>query len=464
MSRRAPSRVQAAASPRGGDGDGAPNGAVANGEPDVASCVGVSRLIGGDPALVLHGSGNTSVKTTVTDRRGGSRRALWIKTSGSDLAAADARSFTALDLEPLRALLARDHLDELEMVDAVRLAMLDPAAPMPSIETLTHAALPHRYVLHAHPDAVLAVTSVPAGARAARRIFGSRYAIVPWAQPGFALARAVDRAWQRQGGRELRGMVLLHHGILAFAEDAQTALEALADCVELAEAALPPPPQEAPPITSPWSRAQIANLRRAVSRLARRPMDVVLDDSPTARGFAALPHAAALGRRGPLSACHVGRTRRAAAFVPHADGADDALARYAAEHRRYFDRFADGRPLAMLDPAPRVVIAPGAGVFACGADAGEAAAVRDLFHHAIPAILAAERLGGYRPLSARQTFELEYRPLEQQRLVRDAAPSTPPAPLRRPDLRRRAVRQPLFPPRRARDTHPGTGGWRGATD
>ena len=38
--------------------------------PDLALRVYTTRLLGGDPALVLHGGGNTSVKTQATDLLG----------------------------------------------------------------------------------------------------------------------------------------------------------------------------------------------------------------------------------------------------------------------------------------------------------------------------------------------------------------------------------------------------------
>ncbi len=49
---------------------------------DVALRVYTSRLLGRDPTLVLHGGGNTSVKTTMTDITGDEVDVLCIKGSG----------------------------------------------------------------------------------------------------------------------------------------------------------------------------------------------------------------------------------------------------------------------------------------------------------------------------------------------------------------------------------------------
>jgi rhamnose utilization protein RhaD (predicted bifunctional aldolase and dehydrogenase)/NAD(P)-dependent dehydrogenase (short-subunit alcohol dehydrogenase family) len=397
--------------------------AAAVADPHLGSCLYVSRLLGSDPGLVLHGGGNTSVKSELPDVTGAPQPVLWVKGSGCDLATVEARSFSPVALAPLHRLLALEHLDDTAMAREMRRATVDLGAPTPSVETLTHAALPHRHVLHAHPDAVLAATSIPAGLPAARRLFGPTYAVLPWVFPGFALARTVADLWHRRRRSGLRGIVLLHHGVLTFADDPRQAWQALLDCVALAASALPASrPREVARAPVPWDRTEIGTLRRELSRLAGRSMIVTLDDSESARHFAGLPAVAALVQRGPLTPDHVLRTKRTAALVPYPGAIRSALARFAHDYRGYFRRFAAGRHLTILDPAPRVVVAPGAGVFACGANAAEAAAALELWQHTMPAMLAAEELGGYRSLPARQIFELEYWPLEQEKLARRAAP------------------------------------------
>ena len=48
-----------------------------------------TRLLGRDPALVLHGGGNTSLKTRMTDLLGETREVLCVKASGRDMAEID---------------------------------------------------------------------------------------------------------------------------------------------------------------------------------------------------------------------------------------------------------------------------------------------------------------------------------------------------------------------------------------
>jgi rhamnose utilization protein RhaD (predicted bifunctional aldolase and dehydrogenase) len=71
---------------------------------DVALRVYTSRLLGGDPSLVLHGGGNTSVKTTLPDLMGEDCEVICVKGSGWDLVDIEPAGLPALRLGPLRGL------------------------------------------------------------------------------------------------------------------------------------------------------------------------------------------------------------------------------------------------------------------------------------------------------------------------------------------------------------------------
>ena len=113
---------------------------------DVARRVYTTRLLGGDPALVMHGGGNTSVKTTMTDIAGDEVEVLCIKGSGWDLGAIEPPGLPAVRLQPLRRLLDLAALSDHDMVNVQRGNLLDSTAPNPSVETLLHAFLAHKFV------------------------------------------------------------------------------------------------------------------------------------------------------------------------------------------------------------------------------------------------------------------------------------------------------------------------------
>ena len=144
---------------------------------EVALCLYGSRLLGGDKRLVLHGGGNTSVKTVLPDLFGEPAEVLCIKGSGRDLAALEPEGLPAVRLAPLRALRRRESLDRCRHGAAVqRAALLDPAAPNISVEALLHAFLPHRFVDHTHSVAVLSLADQPDGAAICAEVFGRRVA------------------------------------------------------------------------------------------------------------------------------------------------------------------------------------------------------------------------------------------------------------------------------------------------
>jgi len=156
-----------------------------------------SRLIGSEPELVLHGGGNTSVKARAQDLFGRALDVIHVKGSGWDLAEIEPPGLPALRLEPLVALRALDALSDEDMVAEQRRALLDAAAPNPSIETLLHAFLPARFVDHSHADAILALTNQPDGEQRVRALYGGRVGWVPYVMPGFALAKRAAEIFEK---------------------------------------------------------------------------------------------------------------------------------------------------------------------------------------------------------------------------------------------------------------------------
>ena len=173
---------------------------------DVALRVYTTRLLGGEPKLVLHGGGNTSVKTTLTDLAGEVVDTLCVKGSGWDMASIEPPGLPAVRLEPLRRLRTLDRLSDEDMVNAQRGNLLDSTAPNPSVETLLHAFLPHKFIDHTHSTAILALTDQPNGADICRDVFADRVALVPYIMPGFALAKACAEIYEQVP--DVEGLIL----------------------------------------------------------------------------------------------------------------------------------------------------------------------------------------------------------------------------------------------------------------
>ena len=200
---------------------------------DLAARVYTTRLLGRDPRLVLHGGGNTSVKTTMRDLLGEEVAVLCVKGSGADMAVIEPAGLPAVRLERLRKLRARAELSDEDMVRVQRENLLEPAAPNPSVETLLHAFLPHRFVDHTHANAILSLVDQPDGEAICAELYDGRMSVVPYVMPGFALAKMAADVFDAKP--DVDGLILHKHGIFTFGDSAREAYERMIALVTLAE-------------------------------------------------------------------------------------------------------------------------------------------------------------------------------------------------------------------------------------
>ncbi|MFL6574019.1 MAG: bifunctional aldolase/short-chain dehydrogenase [Burkholderiales bacterium] len=377
-----------------------------------------SRLLGRDRSLVLHGGGNTSVKLRQKNLFGEEEDVLYVKGSGWDLETIEPAGFTPVALGYVRKLAGLAQLSDPQMVNELNTHMLRAGAPSPSVETILHAILPHKYVDHTHADAVLSVSNAPEGEKRIREIYGERVVVIPYIMAGFDLAAYCAREFPKQAGKKTVGMVLLSHGVFSFGPDARSSYELMIELVSMAEEYLAkkkawhvafPPVKDA---TAPgFNREDIAKLRRAMSDQAGFPAIVKINDSEKFRSFAQRPDVEKLSQQGPATPDHVIRTKPFPML-----GRD--VAGYAGRYREYFERFSAKakEKKTMLDAAPRMALDPVLGFAAAGRTAKDAVIVEELYDHTIDVILRAEALGGWRALDQQHTFDIEYWDLEQAKL------------------------------------------------
>jgi len=385
-------------------------------ESDLALRVYTSRLLGREPQLVLHGGGNTSVKSTVRDFFGAAVEVLYIKGSGGDLATIEAKHFPAVRMETLLKLGALGELSDPDMVAQQRAALLDPAAPNPSIEAIVHAVLPQKFVDHTHANAVIALTNQPDGEALVRATWGERVIVIPYVMPGFLLAKAVAAATAGADWGKVEGLVLMQHGIFTFGSTARESYERMIRLVSEAEVALE---RRGGGVGSVARGAgtfvkedlrELAAIRREVSKLRGRACHAVFEGGEESAGFAGRGDVDGLATRGTLTPDHSIRTKRIPAVV---SGASD-VAGYAAACGEYFARHASGQ--TELDGAPRWAVWRGKGVISFGATMGEAGIVRDIVEHTVRTIQQAEAAGGWCALPEKDLFAVEYWDLEQAKL------------------------------------------------
>ena len=382
-----------------------------------------SRLLGRDKSLVLHGGGNTSVKLTEKNLFGEAEEVLYVKGSGWDLETIEAAGFAPVRLDYVRRLAKLPALSDPQMVNELATHMLRASAPAPSVETILHAILPHKYADHTHADAALSVSNSPDGERRVREIYGDRVVVIPYIMAGFDLAAYCAREFQKQAGPNTIGMVLLSHGVFSFGADARESYERMITLVSMAEDYLAANgawslPRPAGP-SGHIDRNAIAGLRRSVSDAAGFPVLARINGSEKFHAFAARADVGKVSQRGPATPDHVIRTKPLPML-----GRD--VAAFSTGYRAYFERHAarSKEPKTILDTAPRMALDPEFGFAAFGRTAKDTAIVEELYDHTIDVILRAEALGGWRALADQHVFDIEYWDLEQAKLKKAGA--TPP--------------------------------------
>ncbi len=400
---------------------------------DRALRVYTSRLLGGEPRLVLHGGGNTSVKTVMKDALGRDTGVLCVKGSGWDMAEIEPEGLPAVSLGPLQEMARLRRLSDEDMVNAQRVNLLDSTSPNPSVETLLHAFLPHKFIDHTHSNAVLSLTDQKDGEALCKRVFGKRMGYVPYIMPGFLLSKKALEVYEADPSVE--GLILLKHGIFTFGDTAKEAYGRMIEMVSLAEKRLKKgrkkvfAARKLPKKTA--SVPDIAPLLRGLTRHDGKRLIFDFRGGPKVLNFVGGREVGRYGCQGTATPDHVIRTKQKPLITPVPEagaldafrrGTARALDRYVKDYQAYFKRNNRRQKIKRteLDPMPRVIMVPGLGLFGLGATAKAARIAADLAETNIDIITAAERMNPYRVISEADTFDIEYWSLEQAKLGKAA--------------------------------------------
>ncbi|MDD2450047.1 MAG: bifunctional aldolase/short-chain dehydrogenase [Sulfurimonas sp.] len=406
-----------------------------------------SRLLGRDSSLVLHGGGNTSVKSTATNLFGESEEILYVKGSGWDLATIEAEGFAPVKMEMLLKMAELKELNDSDMVKYQRLAMTNPSAPNPSVEAILHAIIPYKFVDHTHADAVVTITNTEDGEARIKELYGSRVLIIPYIMPGFVLAKLIYDMTRDVDWDALEGMVLMNHGLFTFNDDAKKSYEKTIEFVDLAENYLaskgavlenlgsetfentnqwhsplcvPSICEESSSISPEVELLELVKIRKGISNLKGGATISLFNDSALAQKFSK-EDVEQIATRGPLTPDHVIRTKRIPAILNSSSSisAEVELKAYVDEYNKYFEN--NKKDETLLNPAPNFAIYKERGSLSFGKSIKEAKIIQDINEHTFEAILKAEKLGGYKALSASEIFEVEYWELEQAKLKKSSS-------------------------------------------
>jgi len=388
---------------------------------DLALCVYISNLLGVIPRLVLHGGGNSSVKL--------SDNTLYIKASGSNLGTIEASGFIALDLAYLIKLRSLDSLSDRQMMKSLRSARLDPDALDPSVETLFHAFLDHKFIVHTHANAVLALTNQSDGEKRCKRVFGNNVGVMPYAMSGFNLAKKAAIICKKNP--KISGLVVMKHGLFTFGQTAKEAYDRMIRLVRLAEletskkrrntlktikvpAKLPPVAEVAPIIRGALGPGWLLDFR----------------SNKSIKDFLLGEDLARYGTAGPATPDHVIWIKPKPLVLPIPDfrgrfstKVHQAVKRFEDQYRRYFfkQNIRYNGEKNIRDLKPRVVLIKGLGLFGVGQSLESARIAADLAAVNIDIITNAEAIGHYSPANQADIFDIEYWLPETTKLSRPEA-------------------------------------------
>ena len=398
---------------------------------DLGERVYTSRLIGSNPDLVMHGGGNTSVKVTRENIFGESERVLHVKGSGWDLDTLKAPGLPGVRLDPLCKLRNLNKLSDEEMVNIQRNNLLDSTSPNPSVETLLHAFLPHKFVDHTHATSFLILANLPKARQVCNEIFGDRLAIVPYIMPGFELAKKAAEIYEKNPTVE--GLLLLNHGHFAFGETAKQSYQRIIEhtnkVAKYFKLKKPTNIGERNNVKNihflPVLRGMIANINGTKDQ----PMPIF--DLRTSRNidiFFKRKDITLLEKRGMASPDHVLRTKGRPIFLKKSEIDENSIFKkvqnFKISYEKYFERQVKkaSEPKTILQADPKHAWVEKLGILGIGINSKAAAAAADLAEQNVRVRAVGEDFGGFYPLKEKDMFDCEYWSLEQAKLGKGKPP------------------------------------------
>jgi len=397
---------------------------------DMALRVYTTRLLGRNSELVLHGGGNTSVKTIVKDIDSKNYKVLCVKGSGWDMAEIEPQGLPAVKLDPLLSLKNKKYLSDEDMVSFQKKNLINVNSPNPSVETFLHAFLPFKFVDHTHADAVLNLTNRPNGLNFCKKIYGKKVSIVPYVMPGFMLAKKINEIYLKNPN--INCLILMNHGIFTFADNAKEAYDLMIKYVSQAERAIKKLKvkkiKQIKSFSTKFSAHEIAPIIRGLSSETKDHKFIVnYRINKHLKYFMNGKNVKSYSSRGTATPDHVIRVKPFPLIItPKKNSSIDdfklaaqkAFKNYRKKYISYFNinkNKVKGKKV-MLDTSPRVVIVQNIGVFTVGKNLTAAKIAGDLTETNAKVISSVEETSSYKFISEKDLFDVEYWSLEQAKI------------------------------------------------
>ena len=400
---------------------------------DMALRVYTTRLLGRNSKLVLHGGGNTSVKTSIKDIDGKHYDVLCVKGSGWDMAEIEPAGLPAVKLNPLLALKNKKYLSDEDMVAYQKRNLIDIKSPNPSVETFLHAFLPFKFVDHTHSDAIMDITNRLNGKDLCKKIFGSKVSIVPYVMPGFGLAQKINEVYNKNPN--INCLILLNHGIFTFDNDAKKSYDLMIKYVSIAEKTIKKlkrkkikqiknyntkfEPHEIAPILR-GLLSENHNQKFILNYRSNKNLNYFINGKDVKRyssiGTATPDHVIRV-KPFPL----VITPKQNSSIEDFKKIAEKSFKDYRKKYVKYFNtnkKKVKGKK-TMLDTSPRVIMVQNVGLFSVGSSFSASKIAGDLTETNARVISSVEETTKYKFITEKDLFDVEYWSLEQAKIKKD---------------------------------------------
>ena len=387
---------------------------------DLALRIYTTHLLGRNPKLVLHGGGNSSVKSVGKNLYKKDVNLIYVKGSGWDMSNLNELGMPGLELNPLLETIKLYELNDNDMVNLLRSNLINANAPNPSVETLLHAYLPFKFVDHTHSNAFLSILNQPNSQSLIKKIFGNKLGIVPYIMPGFSLAKECFKVFNKD--EKVEGLALINHGIFTFGNTAKQSYERMINFVSDVENYIS---KNKITLKTHITKSKInvsdivLSIRKSFSSYSNKKWILKFHNDNDDRSIASTQNLNNLLNKGPVTPDHVIRIKSKILFISKNKylKIDEEIKKYCLSYKKYFlknKNFVNN--CKIIDPLPRIIVLEGIGIVSSGKKLKDQKISYDVFKSMVSSVIDAERIGRFKSIVEKDIFKMEYWPLERVKL------------------------------------------------
>ena len=394
---------------------------------ELALRIYTTHLLGSEKKLVLHGGGNTSLKETQKDIFNKSTNVMHVKGSGWDMSNLTEEGMPTVFLDPLIKTLKFKSMNDDNMVNFLRNNLLNSSSPNPSVETLLHAFLPHKYIDHTHSNAILSLVNLENSKTILKKIFGNKLAIVPYVMPGFDLAKTCYQIYNKD--KKVEGLLLLNHGIFTFAASAEDSYKRMIKYVTLAENYIKKSKLKSKKIKTINKKNNSFDVEKLQNHLRKiyynnTKIKWIIKHNGTKDDvlFSKIKNLKTMFGKGPVTPDHVIRIKSKPLIIKSIINKKDnfienSIMKYVSDYKKYFQKYKNTVKNAKIsDPLPRIIIVPNLGYFSIGTTQKEEKISNDIFLSMKETIIDSNYVSTFKSINQKEIFKMEYWPLERAKL------------------------------------------------